>query len=491
MAASGGAQHSIRRAIGALKDTTTVGLAKVSSENKGLDVAIVKATNHDEALVKDKYIKTILTALSASSPRADVAYCIQGLNRRLARTRNWTVALKTLLVIHRALREVDTTFREELINYSQGRGIMPNLSHFRDDSSSNELLDCYRALKYDVVKDQPRSRGLDTPQLLKQLPAMQQLLFRLLACKPEGMAGNNILIQFALSVIASESVKLYVAITDGILNLIDKYFEMQRQDAIRALEIYKKADSQCGQLSEFFETCRAHNFGGEHFIKIQQINDDQDTGPVHPATEAGSSVDDKQEPDNHKSSDPCMTELDSAQNDQSEIQVKAQVTDLLEFDELTEEESKQNEKNSLALATLTSGEKDLLEWENGFDLTPETPSWELALITTPGSSGAAATDATLVCGIDRLTLDTLYEEGIARTMNHTDYIGQARCNPFESACFSQNPFHAYSNTVPPTDAAMAGLHQELAFPMMQPQQQQNQQLPIASHDSSTSGNPFF
>ncbi|RRT75145.1 hypothetical protein BHE74_00013423 [Ensete ventricosum] len=76
--------------------------------NQELDIAIVKATNHVERPAKEKYI------------------------------RGWhgIVALKTLIVIHRALREVDPTFREELINYGRSRNHMLNLAHFKDDSSA-------------------------------------------------------------------------------------------------------------------------------------------------------------------------------------------------------------------------------------------------------------------------------------------------------------------------------------------------------------------
>jgi len=45
--------------------------------------------------------------------------------------------LKTLIVIHRALREVDPTFHEELINYGRSRSHMLNMAHFKDDSSPN------------------------------------------------------------------------------------------------------------------------------------------------------------------------------------------------------------------------------------------------------------------------------------------------------------------------------------------------------------------
>lgn len=47
------------------------------------------------------------------------------------------VALKALVVIHRAMREVDISFLQELINYSAHRGHLLNLTHFKDDSSAN------------------------------------------------------------------------------------------------------------------------------------------------------------------------------------------------------------------------------------------------------------------------------------------------------------------------------------------------------------------
>ncbi|KAM0038225.1 putative ANTH domain, ENTH domain-containing protein [Helianthus debilis subsp. tardiflorus] len=68
------------------------------------------------------------------SPRADVQYSLHALTRRLAKTCNWTVALKTLIVIHRALREGGPAFTEELLNF-QHRGRVLQLATFKDDSS--------------------------------------------------------------------------------------------------------------------------------------------------------------------------------------------------------------------------------------------------------------------------------------------------------------------------------------------------------------------
>lgn len=157
-----------RKACGAFKDSTMVGIAKVNSEFKDLDIAIVKATNHVERPPKERHVRRIFSAVSASQPRADVAYCIYALARRLAKTRNWTVALKTLIVFHRTLREGDPTFREEMFNYSH-RGHILQISNFKDDSSAlawdcsawvrtyalflEERLECFRVLRYDIESE--------------------------------------------------------------------------------------------------------------------------------------------------------------------------------------------------------------------------------------------------------------------------------------------------------------------------------------------------
>ncbi|KAI4982473.1 hypothetical protein ZWY2020_022965 [Hordeum vulgare] len=68
----------------------------------------------------------------------------------------------------------------------------------------------------------PRTRDLDSLDLLEQLPTLQQLLYRLVGCRPEGAVNNNYLVQHALALVLKESFKIYCAINDGIINLVDK-----------------------------------------------------------------------------------------------------------------------------------------------------------------------------------------------------------------------------------------------------------------------------
>jgi len=203
-----------RKACGAIKDSATVGLAKVNGggrERKDLDVAVVKATTHVERPPKERHLAAIFAATSASRPLADVSYCVHALARRLAKTHNWVVALKTLIVIHRTLRDGDAAFREELLSYRR-KGHALQMSNFKDGSSPlawdcsawvrtyalylEERLECFRVLRYDIESErlrpaegnpegQSRTRTIGKDDLLEHLPALQQLLFRLVGCQVE------------------------------------------------------------------------------------------------------------------------------------------------------------------------------------------------------------------------------------------------------------------------------------------------------------------
>ncbi|KAJ9548510.1 hypothetical protein OSB04_021053 [Centaurea solstitialis] len=242
-----GTFESFRRAYGALKDSTTVSLAKVISDFKNLDIAIVKATNHEEFPPKEHHVKRIIVGTSFAVPRADVGYCIHALSRRLMKTKNWIVAVKILIVFHRVLREGDPSFREELLNYSRRIHIFQILE-FRDDSSQlacdcsswvrryamflEERLECYRVSGFDIENERlttatgigkaySRMRLMNVDELLNQLPAMQQLLYRLIGCQPEGEACHNDLIQHALALVLKESLKIYCVINDGVIRLME------------------------------------------------------------------------------------------------------------------------------------------------------------------------------------------------------------------------------------------------------------------------------
>ncbi|GJN15118.1 hypothetical protein PR202_gb02009 [Eleusine coracana subsp. coracana] len=504
------AMQSWRKAYGAIKDTTTVSLANLNSDFKDLDVAIVKATNHVECPPKERHLRKIFAATSIARPRADVAYCIHALARRLAKTRNWIVAMKTLVVIHRLLREGDPTFREELLNFTQ-RGRILQLSNFKDDSSPiawdcsawvrtyglflEERLECFRVLKYDVEaerlskqgqgpeKGHSRTRELDSQDLLDQLPALQQLLYRLVGCRPEGAANNNYLVQYALALVLKESFKIYCAINDGIINLVDKFFEMPRHEALKALDIYRRAGQQAGNLSDFYENCRglelARNFQfptlrepPQTFLATMEeyVREAPRMVPVREPLEFSERLLLTYKPEEAEEiPEPAPVEEEKAPADEPmpEPPVTEAVTpppktevadtgDLLGLNDPSPSVSAIEENNALALAIVTTDASASTTGttalqDKGFDPT----GWELALVTTPSTTTAAA-DTQLGGGFDKLILDSLYDEGAYRQRQQQQLYGSAAPNPF----MTNDPFAVSNQVAPPPSVQMAAMSQQ-------------------------------
>jgi len=502
--------QSWRKAYGAIKDTTTVSLANLNSDFKDLDVAIVKATNHVECPPKERHLRKVVAATSIARPRADVAYCIHALARRLAKTRNWIVALKTLVVIHRLLREGDPTFREELLNFTQ-RGRILQLSNFKDDSSPiawdcsawvrtyglflEERLECFRVLKYDVEaerlskqgqgpeKGHSRTRELDSQDLLEQLPALQQLLYRLVGCRPEGAANSNYLVQYALALVLKESFKIYCAINDGIINLVDKFFEMPRHEALKALEIYRRAGQQAGSLSDFYENCRglelARNFQfptlrepPQTFLATMEeyVKEAPRMVPVREPLELPerllltykpeeseeipepAPVEEEKAPVEEPVPVPPVTEVVSSPP-KTEV---ADTGDLLGLDDPNPAVSAIEESNALALAIVptdgASTTSNTAFQDKGFDAT----GWELALVTAPSNTTSSSSVGQLGGGFDKLILDSLYDDGAYRQRQQQQLYGSAAPNPF----MTNDPFAMSNQVAPPPSVQMAAMSQQ-------------------------------
>ncbi|KAG8652021.1 hypothetical protein MANES_06G046400v8 [Manihot esculenta] len=461
------------------------------------------------------HFAAVFAAISATRPRADVAYCIHALARRLAKTHNWAVALKTLIVIHRALREVDPTFHEELINYGRSRSHMLKMAHFKDDSSPNawdysawvrtyalfleERLECFRVLKYDVETDRPRTKDLDTAELLEQLPALQQLIFRVLGCQPQGAAVNNFVIQLALSLVASESIKIYQAISDGTANLVDKFFEMQRHDALRALDIYRRAYQQAERLSEFYEICKSMDIGrGERFIKIEQppasflhtMEEYVREAPRMSTVRKDQVADDKIAAPKDILAIEYKKEHQPLAPPPEPVKVEEPVVeppDLLALDDPVPAASELDGKNNLALAIVPVSDQPsttLPSQANGIT------GWELALVTAPSSNDSAAAARKLAGGLDKLTLDSLYDDAIRRNNQPVSY------NPWEPSPMANpmmqttayDPYFASNAVAAPHSVMAAMTNQQQAFMLQQQQQQQMMMMMMGPQQQPS--NPF-
>ncbi|CAJ1963551.1 unnamed protein product [Sphenostylis stenocarpa] len=289
----------LRRALGAVKDQTSIGLAKVGSSTSlaDLDVAIVKATRHDEYPAEEKYIREILSLTCYS--RAFISACVNTLARRLNKTKSWTVALKTLILIQRLLLEGDPAYEQEIF-FSTRRGTrLLNMSDFRDNSKSgswdfssfvrtcalylDERLEykmqtrrgrrsMYSSDEDEEEKDRESEkekenekekeketfvrstpvRDMKLEQIFSRMQHLHLLLERFLACRPTGAAKNHRVVIVALYPVVKESFQIYFDITEIMSILIERLPDMEVQECVKVYDIFCRVGKQFDELDLFY-----------------------------------------------------------------------------------------------------------------------------------------------------------------------------------------------------------------------------------------------
>lgn len=164
-----------------------------------IHLTIVRATSHRESPAREKHVQAIISACSTS--RVRVSRCVAELKRRLRKTRNWAVALKSLILIHRLLREGDFILQDQLSvdTFTRGRSYL-NLAGFKDNSTAltwhlSSWVRCYaryidqwlctcRALGefLDGRSGDRSTSGLVNRELLRELSALGDLLAATCEC---------------------------------------------------------------------------------------------------------------------------------------------------------------------------------------------------------------------------------------------------------------------------------------------------------------------
>ncbi|KAM7271136.1 hypothetical protein ACFE04_030350 [Oxalis oulophora] len=311
----------LRKAIGAVKDQTSISLAKVSNNNAAnLEVAILKATTHDHVPIEERYVLEILHLISSNKVYA--AACAQAIGKRIGKTRNWIVALKSLMIVLRVFQDGDPYFPREILHAMKRGAKILNLASFRDDSNSNpwdytafvrtfalyldERLDCFLTGKLQR-RFTNRDRGVNRrgrrpfepvrdmkpAMLLDKLSYWQRLLDRAMATRPTGAARSNRLVQISLYAVVQESFDLYRDLSDGLGLILDSFFHLQYQSCVFAFQICVKASKQFEELGRFYDLCKSLGVGrtseypsvqkvSEELVEtLQEFLKDQASFPIH------------------------------------------------------------------------------------------------------------------------------------------------------------------------------------------------------------------
>lgn len=143
----------------------------------------------------------------------------------------------------------------------------------------NEKSLAYRANAFDFCKlkrgkEEGSLRTMNTDKLLKTLPVLQQQLDALLEfdCTANDLTNgerlfilnfilyHNVFIIFLKGVINTcfmllfrDLIRLFACYNDAIINLLEKYFDMNKKQCRDALDLYKKFLTRMDRVGEFLK----------------------------------------------------------------------------------------------------------------------------------------------------------------------------------------------------------------------------------------------
>ncbi|KNA11837.1 hypothetical protein SOVF_131300 [Spinacia oleracea] len=306
------APSSIRKAMGAVKDRTSIILAKTGSNlNQELDILIVKATNHDTQIPKIKYSNEILRKTIVS--RDLVKECVCLISRRIEKTHDWIVALKCLILVYRLIVDGGRNFVKEIACANASGRMLSNMCVFRDEAHSNsgDYTDFVRNFGMFLVKKvelmvfdemwlrrkvsssddlrrmEEREKNLEETQqlrdelllekVLSRMERLQRCLQRVLNIRSRCVNGKHRELLFlALTPVVEDSFVLYDDVCGGLSFLSDCFWEMEYLNSVKTYGTCATVAKQFDDLAEFYSWCKGVEFAtpsGE-YPRVESISDD-------------------------------------------------------------------------------------------------------------------------------------------------------------------------------------------------------------------------
>uniref|UniRef100_A0A674BV04 Phosphatidylinositol-binding clathrin assembly protein n=1 Tax=Salmo trutta TaxID=8032 RepID=A0A674BV04_SALTR len=228
--------------------------------------AVCKATTHEVSGPKKKHLDYLIHCTNELN--VSVPHLADTLFERTANN-SWVVVFKALVTTHHLMMYGN----ERLIQYLASRNTLFNLNNFLDkgalqgyDMSTfirrysrylNEKAMSYRLVAVDFTK---MKRGVDgvmrtmtVEKLIKTLPIIQNQLDALLDFQANSNELTNGVINSAFILLFKDSIRLFAAYNEGVINMLEKYFDMKKNQCKDALEIYKTFLNRMTKLSEFLK----------------------------------------------------------------------------------------------------------------------------------------------------------------------------------------------------------------------------------------------
>uniref|UniRef100_A0A8C5QP09 Phosphatidylinositol-binding clathrin assembly protein n=1 Tax=Leptobrachium leishanense TaxID=445787 RepID=A0A8C5QP09_9ANUR len=246
--------------------TDRITAAQHSVTGSAVSKAVCKATTHEVMGPKKKHLDYLIQCTNEMN--VNIPQLADTLFERTA-SGSWVVVFKALITTHHLMMYGN----ERFIQYLASRNTLFNLHNFLDkgamqgyDMSTfirrysrylNEKALSYRLVAVDFTK---MKRGVDgvmrtmaTEKLLKTLPIIQNQLDALLDFDANPNELTNGVINTGFMLLFKDSIRLFAAYNEGVINLLEKYFDMKKSQCKDALDMYKKFLARMTKLSEFLK----------------------------------------------------------------------------------------------------------------------------------------------------------------------------------------------------------------------------------------------
>lgn len=254
--------------------------AKHSLAGQGLAKSVCKATTEEMLGPKKKHLDYLVHC--TNEPNVSIPQMANLLIERSQST-SWVVVFKALITTHHIMCYGNERFTQylassnvsfQLSNFVDKTGVQSavgartgyDMSPFirRYAKYLNEKALSYRAVAFDFCKvkrgkEEGTLRTMNTENLLKTLPILQNQLDALLEFDCTANDLTNGVINMCFMLLFRDLIRLFACYNDGVINLLEKYFEMNKKQCREALDLYKKFLIRMDRVAEFLKV--AENIG--------------------------------------------------------------------------------------------------------------------------------------------------------------------------------------------------------------------------------------
>ncbi|XP_063807436.1 phosphatidylinositol-binding clathrin assembly protein isoform X11 [Pseudophryne corroboree] len=246
--------------------TDRITAAQHSVTGSAVSKIVCKATTHEIMGPKKKHLDYLIQCTNEMN--VNIPQLADTLFERTTNS-SWVVVFKSLITTHHLM----VYGNERFIQYLASRNTLFNLSNFLDKSGLqgydmstfirrysrylNEKAVSYRQVAFDFTKVKRGADGvmrtMNTEKLLKTMPIIQNQMDALLDFNVNANELTNGVINAAFMLLFKDAIRLFAAYNEGIINLLEKYFDMKKNQCKDGLDIYKKFLTRMTRISEFLK----------------------------------------------------------------------------------------------------------------------------------------------------------------------------------------------------------------------------------------------